>query len=387
MPEKCQIIDRRGIALRGFAQSTLGTLFYPAYRAAFNSRRARFLHRREQMPGAPVIGIGGVSLGGSGKTPVVCALHDAAAKAGKRGAVVLKHGRDPRHFLDEFLLYATRFSVDGALKLTQGEGLFTAECGGTTVCAHKDKIEAARMLASRDGVDFVIVDDAHQLFSLQPALSICLLPADDKGKLFPRGLMREELVASARADILLARKEHGALPGLAVPQVLYSLETHGLLAASSLLAPWAALPQEGEKDAPPSPDKSVAFAGIGFPSEFEQSLSGNGTRPRAMVRFPDHHLFSLADLRMLERTRVAAGAEGFITTEKDACRLLPAVLRALHGEGMEVTLPEGLLPPPAHYLPDLIVAAQAVWARTSYLRVDAVLPDDVIARFLKVIGA
>jgi tetraacyldisaccharide 4'-kinase len=388
MPGNCHIIDRRRAALRVFVQSTLGVLAYPAFRAIFNSRRTRYLSQRASLPGAPIVGIGGISLGGSGKTPVVCALHDAAAQAGKRGAVVLKLGRDPRHFLDELLLYATRFSAGTTPKLTIGDGHIIVECESACVCAHRNKIDATRLMAQREGVDYVIVDDAHQLFSLQPALSICLLlPRDGNGRLFPLGLMREELDAAGRADLLLARREQGPLPTVSKPQLLYTLDTHGLVAANRLLAPWLAEKPAEDDPAAENVQAPIAFAGIGWPHEFEQSLSEAGAKPLAMARFPDHYNFRVPDLRMLERTRVRCSADGFVTTEKDACRLLPVMLRALDGEGREVALPGELLPPPTHYLPDLIVAAREVWERTSFLRVDAALPDEVTARFLKTIGA
>ncbi len=384
MPAKYHIVDRRRTALRTLGQSTLGTLFLPAYRAIYNLRRERYLSKRAPIPGAPIITVGGTLLGGSGKTPVTCALYAAAVAAGKRGAIVLKLGKNPHMYTDELLLYAGRLANGARPQVTLGNGYVLVEANGSAICAHARKLEGAEMMARREGIDFVIVDDAQQLFSLQPALSICLLhPKDYGGRLFPQGMLREGLEGAQRADLVLARVgcEASRPPK---PKLFFRISAHGVSPLSALLRPWV----YGKSASEPSTQLEggrIAFAGIGWPESFEESLAKLNLAPSAMVRFPNHHSFSVSDFRLLERMRLEQGAETFLTTEKDGCRLLPIVLRALHGQGCDIGLPEELLSPPAHFLPDLIVAADLVWNRGYFAQASAKLPQEALERFMEVV--
>lgn len=385
MPAKYHIVDRRRTALRSLGQSTLGTLLLPAYRAVFNLRRERYLSQRAGIPGAPIVTVGGTLIGGSGKTPVTCALYDAAVRAGRRGAIVLKCGKTPQRYIDELLLFAGRLAGGERPNVAVGEDHILVEADGSIICAHKHKLEGVRMMAERDGVDFVIVDDAQQLFSLQPSLSICLLhPKDYSGRLFPQGMLREGIEATERADLVLARKgcEVSKPP---VSKAYFCINVEGISQLNELLKPWVECKPE-RAESLPYDVKRVSFAGIGWPEGFEESLEEMNLAPTAMARFSDHHNFGVRDLKMLEMLREKHGAEAFVTTEKDGCRLLPIILRALHGEGCDVGLPEGLIAPTTHYIPDLVVAAQKIWDYGYYVKVNAQLPKEALDRFLEVIS-
>lgn len=385
MLAKYHIVDRRRTALQSLGQSTLGTLFLPAYRAVFNLRRERYLSQRARIPGAPIVTVGGTLIGGSGKTPVTCALHEAAVQAGKRGAIVLKCGKTPQRYIDELLLYAGRLASGARPCVTLREDHILIEAGGSIICAHKRKLDGVRMMARREGVDFVIVDDAQQLFSLQPALSICLLhPKDYSGRLFPQGMLREGLEATERADLVLARTgcEVSKPPAT---KSYFCVSAEGISPLNELLKPWVECEPELAASSPYDV-KRVSFAGIGWPEGFEESLEEMNLAPSAMARFSDHHTFGVRDLRMLEKLRDKHSAEAFVTTEKDGCRLLPIILRALHGEGCDIGLPEELIAPTTHYIPDLVVAAQRIWNRGYYVKVNAQLPNEALDRFLEVIA-
>jgi tetraacyldisaccharide 4'-kinase len=382
-----QITDRRRLPVLHFAQATVGVLIAPAYRAVFNARRRRYLSERAPVEGAPVVAIGNVSLGGTGKTPVACTLYEHANAAGLRGAVVLKLGKEPLDFLDELLIYAGRL---GELDHTTPtvdvrEGCITVSSASAVVCAHRNKLAGVREMAARNDLDFVIADDAHQLYSLQPALSICLLrPEDAQARLFPAGMLREEITASQRADIVLVRDGSGPTPEMPVrTDGGFGLVLAEARPLAKLLSPWlASRATDCEPEAGLPGARAIAFAGIGRPEGFERTLARLNANVAKMVRFPDHYQLATRDLRMLEDLRRREGAECFITTEKDGSRLLPLMLRARYAEGHDVCWPAGLLPRPEHFLPDLITAAQRVWERAYYLRMDAQLPDAVVQRFM-----
>lgn len=386
-----QIHDRRRLPVLHFAQATVGVLIAPAYRAAFNARRRKYLSRRAPVEGAPVVALGNVALGGTGKTPVACTLYEHASAAGLRGAVVLKFGKDPLDFLDELLIYAGRLGeLDRATPTVDVRAdCITVSSASAVICAHRNKLAGVREMAALGDVDFVIADDAHQLYSLQPALSICLLrPEDAQARLFPAGMLREELAAAERADLVLVRNGSGSPPEMSVrTDGGFGLALAKARPLAKLLSPWlASRSTEGEPEGGLPDARAIAFAGIGRPEGFERTLARLNTEVAVMVRFPDHHCFTIRDLRMLEDLRRREGAECFITTEKDGSRLLPLMLRACYAEGHDVCWPAGLLPRPDHFLPDLITAAQRVWERAYYLRMDAELPDAVVQRFMHTVS-
>jgi len=391
MSANFHIADRRGLGLLRFAQSTIGTLFAPAYRAAFNSRRRRYLARRAPVAGAPVIAVGNIAMGGSGKTPVCCALYAAARKAKRRGAIVLKLGKDRRNYLDELLIYASRLTTMDAAppRVKHDEQSVVADLPSGVVCAHTNKMGGIKAMAARKDVDFVIVDDAHQLYSLQPALSICLLHPDDlKDRLFPRGMLREELEAAGRADFALMREDGSSGSAPAEMHGTFGLEERAVLPVADLIAPWIEMGSGERVSEGCGPlGAGVAFAGIGRPESFEESLKKLQVQLKAAARFPDHHEYSAADLHWLRKLGSDTGAGHFITTEKDGCRLLPLMLRARYAQGYNVCWPAGLLPQPTVYLPNLIVALEEIWPRMFFARVNASLPDELVSRFLEAIGA
>jgi len=391
MEPNYQIVDRRRLPVLRFSQATIGSLVAPVYRALFNRRRRKYLAERAPVEGRPVVAIGNVSLGGTGKTPVTCTLYEHASAAGLRGAVVLKLGKAPLHFLDELLIYAGRLGeLDNTTPTVEvREDCITVSSSSAVVCAHRNKLAGVRELAAREDLDFVIADDAHQLYSLQPALSICLLrPSDAQARLFPAGMLREEISGAERADIVLVRNGSGAAPEMPVrTDGSFGLVVAEARPLAKLLSPWlAAHTTECEPEAGLPSVRAVAFAGIGAPEGFERTLARLNAEVAKMVRFPDHYSFTTRDLQMLERLRRREGAECFITTEKDGSRLLPLMLRARYAEGHHVCWPAGLMPPPDHFLPDLISAAQQVWERAYYLRMDAQLPDSVVQRFMHTVS-
>ena len=148
------------------------------------------------------------------------------------------------------------------------------------------------------------------------------------GRLFPRGMLREPLTALARADLVVVTNPPGAADVEAVSQEVgrhnrrapvltaayeiadaYDLDSGRRLGAEALTG-----------------RRLLAFAGLGTPRGFAETLDAAGVRAPGLVEFPDHHWYTADDVADLARQSIAVGAEGLITTEKDAVRLrgLPA---------------------------------------------------------------
>jgi tetraacyldisaccharide 4'-kinase len=262
--------------------------------------------------GLPVICVGNLTVGGTGKTPVVRELLRLLTEQG-REAHGLSRGYGGR--------------LEGPLRVDPAVHT-AADVGDEPLMLARDYpvwISADRPAgagaARAGGAAVLVMDDGHQNPSLNKALSLVVVDGETRGNewpfgdgaVFPAGPMREPIGAGlARTDAVVL-----LLPAdLAEPDpelVALFGETPVLVAR---LEPGAA---------PPS-GPQVGFAGIGKPWKVERALEAAGCDLKDFVRFPDHHAYTAADLALLEDLAARHGA-GLVTTEKDWVRL-PLAWRA-----------------------------------------------------------
>lgn len=264
-------------------------------------------------PGIPVLCIGNLTLGGTGKTPVVRAL---AARLAARGRAVhiLTRGHGGR--------LPGPLQVDPSVQTAAevGDEALMLAHDGLPVWIARDRLAGARAAAAA-GAQVVVMDDGHQNPRLAKALSLVVVDGETRddewpfgdGSVFPAGPMREPLAAGlARADAVVL-----LLPAdLAKPdsRLLARLQSRPVLTARL------------EPLEPPPPGPQLAFAGIGKPWKFERALGAAGCRLVDFAPLPDHAAIPEATLRMLTDRAQALGA-GLLTTEKDWVRL-PLAWRA-----------------------------------------------------------
>jgi tetraacyldisaccharide 4'-kinase len=295
-------------ARRGWARPLVP--FYAAGLALKDGlRRAGVLRTRSLA--WPVVGVGSLSAGGAGKTPVVIALAELLKQRGWQVDVLSRgYGREGRgvekvdlgaanaalRFGDEPVVIAQRTGVPvwvGADRCVAGSA---AEVGG----------DAPR------GVH--LLDDGFQHRRLARAVDIVLVTAEDLDEaLLPAGNRREPLAALRRADVVVLRQE----------------ECEGIEArVRTLMRKGAAIwvvhrSVDLAADVLHSNCGIVAFCGIARPKDFVDTLRTGGARVVDSIAFPDHHRYSAENMQQLtESLRVRAG-EAFITTEKDAVKLTP----------------------------------------------------------------
>ncbi|HTI67808.1 MAG TPA: tetraacyldisaccharide 4'-kinase [Caulobacteraceae bacterium] len=260
-------------------------------------------------PGVPVICVGGLTVGGAGKTPVAQALLRRLAAQGIAVAG-LSRGYGGR--------LAGPVRVDPALHTAADVGdeplMLAAEA---PVWISRDRAAGARAAAA-DGAQVLVLDDGHQNPSVLKTLSLVVVDGETRrgewpfgdGAVFPSGPMREPLaVGLARADAVIVM-----LPAdLEAPDP----ELLALFAGKTVLI--ARLESVG---APP-PGPQVAFAGIAKPWRFEQALKAASCDMADFAPLPDHAAFDEPTLTFLADRAEALGA-GLVTTEKDWVRLPPA---------------------------------------------------------------
>lgn len=260
-------------------------------------------------PGVPVICVGNVTLGGTGKTPVV---REIAARLRARGlaAQVLSRGYGGR--LEGPVQVDPRLHTGAEVG---DEPLMLAQ--DLPVWVSRDRAAGA-IAAAAAGAGVIVMDDGHQNPSVSKALSLVVVDGETRGRawpfgdgrVFPAGPLREPLKAGlARADAVI----------VLLPADLEAPDPE-LLAA---LAPTPVLSAHLQPVAAPPAGPQVGFAGVGKPWKVERALKAAGCELADFAPFPDHFAYDEATLRRLADRAAQFGA-GLVTTEKDWVRLPPA---------------------------------------------------------------
>jgi len=243
-------------------------------------------------PHMPVICIGNLTAGGSGKTPIAIAIANMLRARGRKPVFLTRgYGGSERGPA----LAARAHSAD----LMGDEALLLVRAAPTVVA--RDRAAGARLAAEKNA-DVLVMDDGHQNFSLRKTLSLVVVDAQTgfgNGRMIPAGPLREPVVQGlARADaVILVGDGDPDLCGYAGPVLRARLQA----------------------DAGALTGKSVfAFAGIGRPEKFIASLEAEGVEVTGSCFFDDHHPYSEEEIAQL---KAIAGDTMLVTTEKDFVRL------------------------------------------------------------------
>lgn len=271
----------------------------------------------------PVVSIGNITVGGTGKTPAVLQLAALFKAKGYRPAVLSRgyggKSREPVHVVS-----------DGRNILSTPESagdepfMMAAAAPGIPVVTGTDRHASGRYAVERLGTDLLILDDAFQHRQLARDVDIVLLNADaplGNGFVIPRGPLRESPRALERADCIIVT---GIEPETAPAEALRRIGT-GLPAIPVLTAVYR------EKDLCKNDEiipvetlankRILAFCGLGNPESFRRSLERLGAEVVSFLPFPDHFRYTESDIREIRMRAEAARAQMLVTTEKDAVKL------------------------------------------------------------------
>jgi tetraacyldisaccharide 4'-kinase len=258
----------------------------------------------------PVISVGNLTLGGTGKTPLVAWVVGRLLAAGRRPAIASRgYGAAAGDTSDE-----------------------AAELGivlpGVPHVAHRDRVRAATA-ALAAGADVIVLDDGFQHRRLHRDLDIVAIDATDpfgSGHLFPRGLLREPTHGLRRAEVVVLTRStavdvtrrtairDAVVAARGGQPLVWAEAVHAAMALRTWSGRTSPLDELRGR-------RILAFAAIGNPAAFRQTLEATGAEVTSLVAFPDHHAYGIGDL---ERLAVRASAERVdltVTTLKDLVKI------------------------------------------------------------------
>jgi tetraacyldisaccharide 4'-kinase len=243
-------------------------------------------------PGLPVICVGNLTAGGSGKTPIAIAIAEMLRARGQRPWFLTRgYGGSER---------GPALASRGHSAHAMGdEALLLARTAPTIVARNR---AAGARLAKEKGASVLVMDDGHQNFSLRKSLSLVVVDAEagfGNGYQIPAGPLREPVTQGlSRADAVILVGDDGPdLQGFHGPVLRAHLKADGAAFAGMDV---------------------FAFAGIGRPEKFIDSLEESGARITGSCFFADHHPYAEEDITQL---KMVAGDALLVTTEKDFVRL------------------------------------------------------------------
>lgn len=289
-----------------------------ALMAAAASVRAE-LYRRGLLAQAhlqgPVISVGNLRVGGSGKTPVVACLARMLMEAGQPVSILSRgYGGTSRA---DHLLVSDGVSVLAGAALAGDEPVMLArQLPGAVIAVGPRRDVVGRRVEERFGPRAHLLDDGYQHLRLARDLDVaCVSPADLADRPVPAGWLREGRAALGRADVVLVSRDGAseeALSNAAAhvgPDRAFFVRRHARGFFTAAGRPHAA------------PGRAFLLSGIARPERFSADVAACGTEVAGHDAFRDHHAFSAAQLAAAWAQARERGADALVTTEKDLVRI------------------------------------------------------------------
>jgi tetraacyldisaccharide 4'-kinase len=278
--------------------------------------------RMRQLP-APVVSVGNLTVGGTGKTPVVACLARLLQDRGMRVAILSRgyggHSRGVVCISDGWHIYKKPPEVGEEpywlARTLPGVAVYTGACRYAAGLAAWQELKP----------DLFVLDDGFQHFQLHRDLDLVLLDAAapfGNRQLLPRGPLREPLPALAAAHSLILTRFDPERHQARLAAIRHAFPDKPVLTASIMPVSVTAYPG-GRAQAPAALNLRalMAFAGLARPEVFTATLKELGVDLKGCRDFPDHHAYSEAELDRLTAAAQSLGAEGLVTTGKDWARL------------------------------------------------------------------
>jgi 3-deoxy-D-manno-octulosonic-acid transferase len=273
---------------------------------------------------AKVISIGNITLGGTGKTPLVIYLSQKL-KEKKLKVAILTRGYKRKKRGSVELVGENKNKIPWA-EVGDEPYLLTARLHDIPVIVSKDRRSSGAYAERKYQAEVLVLDDGFQHWKLSRDLDLMVIDATNpfgNSKLFPAGILREPLSSLRRADIFVLNKADQVLNKENLIRVIRAYNQDAPIIESvyeiNSIEGWPdhSLIEEKTWEA----KKSLAFSGIGNPVSFEESLKRLKIEVLKHYGFPDHFFYQKKDILNLEKEASKLGADFMITTEKDSVRI------------------------------------------------------------------
>lgn len=271
---------------------------------------------------APVISVGNLTVGGTGKTPCVAFIASTLRDAGHQVAILSRGYK--RQTTGRIEVSDTKQILCSPAESGDEPFLLAQTCPGVRVLVDQDRYAAGHWLESRTKVSAFILDDAYQHLRLARDLNLLLVDATEplaRAAMVPFGRLREPLAQLRRADAIIVTRSNqnfdrseliktirkhcnSDIPIFFAHHEMTRLRRLGSVESSSLAGLQA--------------KKVAAVSGIAKPDRFNDDLQKAGSQIVLRRDFPDHHRYSSAEITGIINAAQTAKAEAIVVTEKDA---------------------------------------------------------------------
>ncbi len=274
----------------------------------------------------PVISVGNLTVGGSGKTPLVALVAEILLRNGRKPAI-LTRGYRRKGGTDLIALEPQPQRNPDARTTGDEPALLARWLPNVPIIICADRFRAGQVAEERFGADVHVLDDGFQHFALARDIDLVAIDVTQDvlhDALLPAGRLREPVSALARADIIILTRTEIRDAAETERQVREINPSAPIFRCSARLR---SLVEKGSGRAIESGEYGgrpvCAFCAIGNPGAFFADLRRWGFNPVAEIAFRDHHIYTMDDVRQLNRDASEKGAAAFLTTEKDLMNLSP----------------------------------------------------------------
>jgi tetraacyldisaccharide 4'-kinase len=279
-----------------------------AFRRSWYARdrsRSRRLHQ-------PVISVGNLVLGGSGKTPIVATLARMLIAAGERPSILSRGYRRPDPSRGVVVVSDGHAVLATAGRSGDEPFMLARTLADAAVLVSHDRYEAGTTAESRLGCTVHILDDGFQHVQLARDVNLLVATrADLDNRVVPSGTLREPLTAARAADAVLVEGSNEDVQAVA--------DGFGLSTAFRVTRRFHPVRSLQSNDVRPT--RAIAVAAIARPQRFFAALRDQGWDIAREFVFRDHHWFRAQEIETIEQAARDEGVDVVVTTEKDAVRL------------------------------------------------------------------
>lgn len=299
------------------------------YGAAMKARRALYFNGRFHVHslGVPVISVGNLTTGGTGKTPLVEWITNDLAQAGHR-VCILTRGYGRRNAGTRVVVSSGSEILSDAVRAGD-EPLLLAERlkGRAAVICDPDRVSAARWAVENFKSDAFVLDDGFQHLRVARSLNILTIDATNpwgNGELLPAGTLRESRSELTRADCIVITRADDSNQAAELQREVKELGYDRPIFRSRMIL--CGLREVGRSEyrvaaEEPQPSAVAAFCAIGNPESFFSLARRGGYQLCHTQAFRDHHIFTQANIDRVAREAISRGAQILLTTAKDEVKL------------------------------------------------------------------